>query len=94
MLGVLIQFSGALVTARLAPQELPAWAVYGTAGSSFMAYVMILRIAVIVLTVLLALGVGYYIGRQLDITREYRRIIRTVAIGSTVGVGFVSLIVL
>lgn len=87
VLGMLIQFSEAVMTARLTSGELPAWVVYGTAGSSLVVYTTIVRMTVVILPVLLVIGSGYCVGRQLDVTREYRRLIRTVAIGSTVGVG-------
>jgi hypothetical protein len=66
----------------------PTWApTFGTAGETAVVYRSLTETAGPLVTLALAVGLGYYVGRRLDLAREYRRFVGTVSIGSTIGVG-------
>lgn len=69
--------------------QVPQWApTFGTAGETVTVYRYIMEITGPAVTLALAIGLGYYVGTRLDLSSEYRRFIKTVAVGSTVGVVF------
>lgn len=75
----------------LTVQDLPSWAIFGTAGASITAYTHVLQLMVPVLTVGLAVGAGYYVGRQYMVAESVRPFVWTVALGSVLGVSLASL---
>ncbi|WP_317176147.1 hypothetical protein [Halomontanus rarus] len=57
----------------------------GTAGQTVVTYNLLIEIMTPLLLFVLAVGLGYYIAREVDVAEDYRHIGRTIAIGSTVG---------
>lgn len=89
VLGVLLRYVDSILSGRLTTGELPEWAIYGTAGTSVLVYLYVIGLIVALATVGLAVGAGYYVGRRIDVDREYRAFIRAIAAGSTVGVSVI-----
>lgn len=87
--GMVLQVETRLASGRLSAGTLPAWAVFGTAGQSTVAYLHLLELAAFLLIVLLPVGLGYYAGRERD--SRPRAFVRTVAAGSALGVALVTL---
>lgn len=86
LIGMLIHYGAGLISTRLAPETLPAWAVYGSTGTTIVTYMYLLEAAIVVLILLVAIGSGYYIGQQFDVANEYQKIIKIVAGCSAGGV--------
>lgn len=68
------------------PEGLP---MIGSAGVSATVYIQVSETLGPLGTLLIAIGFGYYLGRRVAIAREYRRVLATVAIGSSLGIGLV-----
>lgn len=67
--------------------QIPQWApTFGTAGQTVVVYQIVTEITGPAVTLALAIGLGYYVGKRLDLGSEYRRFIETVAVGSILGV--------
>lgn len=68
--------------------QFPAWApTFGTVGQTMVVYRYVTGTAGPLVTLALAVGLGYYVGTRLDLARDYRRVLGAVFVGSTVGVG-------
>lgn len=58
----------------------------GTAGQTVTTYTLLLGIIGPLTTLILAVGLGYYVAQQVAFSLEYRRVIIAIGAGSTVGV--------
>ena len=58
----------------------------GTAGQTVVVYGHVVNSAASLVTLSLAIGLGYYAGRRLDVAAEYRRFGRIVAVGSLLSI--------
>lgn len=57
----------------------------GTAGQTVVTYNLLVNIMTPFVVFALAVGLGYYVGQQVDMADEYRRVVGVIAIGSAVG---------
>ena len=57
--------------------------MFGTAGMTVTVYNLLFNILGLLITIVLALGLGYVVGRRLNVLAEYRRFVGSVAVGST-----------
>lgn len=72
----------AIVLARVLP-DFPDWLpVVGTTGQTVTVYSQVTDAVGPLVTLGLALGLGYYAGRRFDVRREYRRFVGAVGVGS------------
>lgn len=66
--------------------DAPGWLpTVGSLGVTVLAYSSVASILVSLLTVGVTVGFGYYLGRRIDVTREYRRLIGSVVAGGVAG---------
>lgn len=65
-------------------QKLPV--MFGTVGQTFTTYKYLIDTAGPLVTVLLGIGLGYYVGKRIDLRADYRRFLGVVGVGSAVGV--------
>lgn len=63
-----------------------AMPMVGTVGQTVVVYTLIAESVGPLVTLLLALGLGYYVSRRLDMGHEYRRFVGAVAVGSLVSI--------
>jgi hypothetical protein len=68
--------------------QFPGWApTFGTAGQTMVVYQQFTGTIGPLVTVALALGLGYVIGKRVDLATSIRQFVGAVLIGSTVGLG-------
>jgi hypothetical protein len=66
--------------------QFPSWApTFGTVGQTMVVYQQFTGTIGPLITVALALGLGYFIGKRVDLATNVRQFIGAVLIGSTVG---------
>ena len=69
------QYGSPYLLGKVRDTGFPDWApVFGTVGQTVTVYSMVGGIVATLTVVCLALGVGYHVGRRVDVEREYRRV--------------------
>ena len=87
LLSALVQYVPSIVIHGWANEGFPTWLpTLDTPGTTVWLYTSINDVVAPLLTALLAIGVGYYAGRRVDVAREHRRFVGTVALGSVLSV--------
>lgn len=67
--------------------------MFGTVGETFTTYSILFGILGALAPVLLGLGLGYAVGQRIDVVAEYRRLVGSVGVGSTLGVALGGIVI-
>ncbi len=85
VLSLVVQFTPETILAKWFDHGLPSWVpMFGTVGQTGLLYTYGAKIVGPLFTVVPAVGLGYYVGRQLALSREYRRFLGAVVAGTTI----------
>lgn len=84
VLGLAVQEGPSILAAEYDIEEVVPMA--GAPGETIIAYTLFANIVGLIVTVALAAALGYAVARRVDISREYRRVVTAIAIGSATGV--------
>lgn len=87
LLGALAQYVPLIVVDRLVESGFDGIVpTVGTAGQTVATYSYLIDIAGPLVTLVLAVGLGYAVGQRVAMDREYRRVTGAIALGSAAGV--------
>lgn len=95
VLGMALQTVPTLIIGRWTDGSMPPWVpTFGSLGRTVVIYSTLIDILVPLLTIGLAVGLGYYVGTSSEFREKYRRVTGLVAVSSTVGVVIVWVILM